>query len=183
MLDDWEQRFRAAARANRYGTLRRHMCRLGLPSKPRLLLEGTIRLVRMCCAYLSVDGRGEALQHFLDMQQYDASHATNARYFFTFDLFGRAFARVLVTGKDPVLDLADLYGSPWEDYKIVGFHQLWISRSDDSKLTKKDIRHLEREITRDLRFDYSEDELDFWFDDSLDDNYLLVTVQDVYDDA
>jgi len=34
-------------------------------------------------------------------------------------------------------------------------------------------------VTDDLRYDYAEDEINFWFDDSLSRSYLLVTVQDV----
>ena len=33
-------------------------------------------------------------------------------------------------------------------------------------------------MTADLRFDYSEHELDFWFDDVSNDGALLITVQD-----
>jgi hypothetical protein len=182
-LDAWEQQFRAAAQADRYAALRAHLRRLELPSKPRVLLEGTIRVVRMCAAYATIDDRDQAFHRFLDRQRYDPSDAAGARYVFTFDLYDKAFARVLATTQDTVLDLADLYSSPWNDYEIVGFHRLWISRLNDTKLTRKDIRDLKREITDDLRFDYSEDEVAFWFDDTLSDDYLLVTVQDVNDEA
>jgi len=48
-------------------------------------------------------------------------------------------------------------------------------------LTNEELRPLDDEVTNDLRFDYAEDELDLQFDDSLDETYLFVTVQDVYE--
>lgn len=190
LLDQWEQGFRAAARADGFAVFREHLRRLS-PRKhlgrrlrrdePQLMLEATIRMVRMCSAYATVDDRTEEFGQFLNMQKYNPAEATDARYVFTFDLCGKAFSRVLVEKKVQTLDLADLYGSPWSDYKVVGFHYLWISHPDWSNLTNDERRHLEDEVTSDLRFDYAEDELDFWFDDSLDEIYHFVTVQDVYE--
>ncbi len=190
LLDRWEQDFRTAARADDCAMFREHLERLSpqehlgqllRADEPQLMLEATIRIVRMCSAYATVDDRAEEFGRFLNMQKYNPSEATDARYVFTFDLWGKAFARVLVETKVQTLDLADLYGSPWSDYEVVGFHHLWISHPDWTNLTKDELLHLEDEVTNDLRFDYAEDELDFWFDDSLDENYLFVTVQDVYE--
>ena len=94
---------------------------------------------------------------------------------------GKPSAGVLVETKVQTLDLADLYGSPWSDYEVVGFHYLWISHPDWTNLTNEELQQLEDEVTNDLRFDYAEDELDLWFDESLDETYLFVTVQDVYE--
>lgn len=190
LLDQWEQDFRAAARADdcamfreHLGQLspREHLGRLLRPDEPQLMLEATIRIVRMCSAYASLDGRAEEFGQLLNMQKYNPAEATDARYVFTFDLCGKAFARVLVEATVQTLDLAELYGSPWLDYEVVGFHYLWISHPDWSNLTNEELRQLEDEVTNDLRFDYAEDELDFWFDDSLNETYLFVTVQDVYE--
>ena len=145
------------------------------------MLEATIRVVRMCSAYATVDDRAEEFGEFLSRQKYNLAEATDARYVFTFDLWGKAFARVLVETKVQTLDLADLYGSPWSDYEVVGFHYLWISHPDWTNLTNEELQQLEDEVTNDLRFDYAEDELDLWFDESLDETYLFVTVQDVYE--
>jgi hypothetical protein len=189
-LDQWEQDFRAAARADDCGMFRELLTRLApqenlgrllQPEEPELMLEGTIRVVRMCFSYATLDNCAGTFDRFLRMQKYNPGEATDARYLFTFDLWGKAFARVLVDAKVRALDLADLYGSPWPDYEVVGFHYLWISRPDWSKLTESELRQLEDEVTDDLRFDYAEDELDVYFDDSLDEAFLLVVVQDVYE--
>ena len=46
----------------------------------------------------------------LRTSQYNPAEATGACYVFTFDLCGKAFARILVETKVGTLDLADLYG-------------------------------------------------------------------------
>jgi hypothetical protein len=189
-LDQWERDFRATARDDDCAMFREHLGRLSArehlgrllrPDEPQLMLEATIRVVRMCSAYATVDNRAEEFGEFLNRQKYNLAEATDARYVFTFDLWGKAFARVLVETKVQTLDLADLYGSSWSDYEVVGFHYLWISHPDWTNLTNEELRQLEDEVTNDLRFDYAEDELDLWFDDSLDETYLFVTVQDVYE--
>lgn len=190
LLDQWEQDFRTAARADDCAVFREHLRRISpeenlnrllQPNEPELMLEGTICVVRMCSAYATVDNLAKKFGQFLNMQKYNPAEATDARYVFTFDLCGKAFARVLVGTKVAQLDLADLYGSPWADYEVVGFHYLWISHPDWSNLTNEELRQLEDEVTEDLFFDYGEDELDLSLDDSLDEAYLLVTVQDVYE--
>lgn len=180
-LDDWERDFRAAAQADGCAIFRDHLRRLDLPDNPEFLLEGTIHMVRRLSPYASMDNRDEAFGQFLRMQTYNPLEAKDARYAFTFDLCRKAFARVLVETKSQTLDLADLYGCPWREYEVVGFRRLWISHPDWSNLTTEVVRQLEKEVTDDLRFDYSEAELDFWFDDSLNETYLFVTVQDVYE--
>ncbi len=182
ILDRWEKDFRTAAFADGLAIFRDHLRRLDLPYNPHLMLEGTIRLVRMCSCYATVDDRKEQFDKFLAMQTYDPAKATEARYAYTFDIFGKAFARVLVQTKEGTLDLADLYGTPWNDYQVVGFHHLWVSHPDWSRLPKEEVTEIESVITSDLRFDYADDEIDFWCDDSLDETCLFVTVQDVYDD-
>ena len=181
ILDRWEKDFRAAALADRLAIFRDHLQRLDLPDSPDLMLEGTVRLVRMCSCYATLDGRNDQFRKFLAMQTYDPTNATEARYAYTFDICGKAFGRVLVRTKERTLDLADLYGSPWNDYQVVGFYQLWVSRPDWEPLSGEEATEIETAITNDLRFDYSEDELDFWCDDSLDESYVYVRLQDVYD--
>ena len=167
-LQLWELKFRAAAKADKYVMLRDHLRRFGFPERPKLLLEGTVQVVRACCAYAAIDQR--SFSEFLMVQQYDPSAVADAKYLFTFDIYGKAFGRVLVrqrdfTGRHYILDLADLYGQPWKDYKRCGYSSLWIIRSDGRRLGRKELRTLEQQVTYDLRFDYSEAELDFWFDD------------------
>lgn len=179
ILESWERSFRLAAEADDYTRLRAHLERLGLPDEPELLLEGTIRAVRMLAAYASMDGLREGFAQFVEMQTYDPVQSADARFVFTFDLYGKAYARVLVDSKIAVLDLADLYGMAWIDYQIVGFYQFWISRPDWTDLTDAERQQLEDEVTNDLLFDYGADEIAFWFDGDSDEAYLAVTVQDV----
>jgi hypothetical protein len=181
-LDRWEQDFRAAARADDHARLREHLERLELPDEPRRLLEGTVALVRACSSYMEMDDREDDFESFLRVQSYHPEAAPDARYVFTFDLHGKAFARVLVETKVQTLDLADLYGHPWWDYQVVGFGRLWISHPDWSKLTDEEVLQLDEEVTNDLRFDYTEEEINFWFNQSLDGASLFVCVQDVHED-
>lgn len=46
-------------------------------------------------------------------------------------------------------------------------------------LSGDELAQIETAVTEDLRFDYSDDELDFWFDDSAVEGVLQVTLQDV----
>jgi hypothetical protein len=176
LLDRWERAFRAAAVKDDCACFRGHLRRLELPDKPKLVLEGTVSAVRMASAYLCIDGRDKAVSQFLCMQTYNPAEATDARYVLTFDIFRKAFARILVDATLQPLDLADLYGSPWDDYKMAGFDSFWISHPDWSYLTKREVKKLEKQVTYDLRFDYTDDELEFWFDDSRDKSYLVVSL-------
>jgi hypothetical protein len=176
---EWEKYLRAAAKADNYALFRDYLRRLGLPEKPKLMLKGTILVVQASAAYASIDG--QKFTPSLEMQRYNPTEASEARYAFTFDLCGKSFARVLVNAKMEGFDLADLYNHPWKDYKAVGYHRIWISHPDWSVMTREELEHIEKLVTEDLRFDYSEDELNFWFYPSEDRTYLLVTVQDVYE--
>jgi len=94
----------------------------------------------------------------------------------------KAYARINLPASLRPVDLADLYGAPWDDYRVVGYCDIWISRVDETPLSPDEIAKFETVVDEDLRFDYSEDELNFWFDPDTHDGVLKVTVQDVYDD-
>jgi hypothetical protein len=159
------------------------MSTFGLPEKPKLMLDGTLLAIQATMAYTKMDGRVLPLDKFVDMQQYNPADATEARYVFTFDLHGKAYARVLADEKLILPDLADLYGNPWQAYKRVGYCCFWVSHPDRSPLTSVELEMLEKAVTDDLRYDYLEEELDFWFDESPDGSYLHVVVQDREDEA
>jgi hypothetical protein len=129
-----------------------------------------------------MDGRSADLAAFLDRQTYDPAKGKFAQYVYTFDICGKACARVLIDSKGGTLDLADLYGFPWDDYKVVGFSTLWVSHPDWSPISKQEVKKLEELITSDLQFDYSDKEIQICCEDGFDEAYLYVTVQDVYDD-
>ena len=178
-LELWESQFRRDAEADDLALFQDHLYKLGLPDEPEMLLHGTVQLVGACCAYASLDG--QTFEKFLAMQKYRPDDGGDERYTFTFDLCGKAFGRVLVSSKVGTIDLADLYEHPWWEYEVCGYHSFWVSRMDGDDLSAEELAQIQEEVTYDLRFDYTEDELDFWFDDSFIDGSLLVTVQDVYD--
>lgn len=175
-LQGWEQEFRRDAKVDKMAIFSDHMRMLDLPNKPELMLEGTIRMIQACAAYSKLDNQPFA--PFLEMQRYNPPRQDIARYVFTFDLCGKAFARVLVADGLKVLDLADIYGHSWNDYKVCGYCSIWITRAAGTSLTNEELAQLEQEVTDDLRFDYSEEELDIWFDNSRITGALFVNVQD-----
>jgi hypothetical protein len=181
-LRRWEKYFRAAARSDNYELFRNHLQRLGLPEKPELMLQATVNVMQAIWVFANLDN--QPLGWFLANQQYDPFKGPDPRYIFTFDLGGKAFARVVVDSlqKRP-LDLADLFECPWADFKAAGFESIWISHPDWSQLTSEEVQQLKTDVTDDLLFDYSEDEINYWFDDSIDPSYLWVSVNDNYEEG
>lgn len=175
LLTTWQETFRTDAVSDAYEALRAHLRRFDLPDQPEVLLEGTIDVVMMCVGYATLDGQSSL--DFIRRQTYDPS-AADATYAVTFDIFGKGFARVLTVASLDGLDFADLYEVPWERYQVVGYSHFWISRTDGADLSAEELLLLERQVTEDLRFDYAEDELDFWFDPDTHEGALLVSVQD-----
>jgi hypothetical protein len=178
-LERWEEEFRKAAKGDNFVLMRDHMHRLSLPPEPELLVHGTVLVVQACCAYAGLDG--QPTTRFLQLQKYFPADAPAAKYAFTFDLFGKGFARVLRSENSTVLDLADLYGHPWWEYEVCGYHCFWVSRTDGKDLSGAELSKIEREVTEDLRFDYADEELDFWFDYSAVEGILQVNLQSLDD--
>lgn len=177
-LHMWERDFRAAAKIDQYDIFREHLRLLELPSKPFSMLKATIFMVYAMAAYYQIDRRPN--DDFLAMQMYNPAKSKNASYMISFDLNGHACGRLLADPELKSIDLADLYNHPWHPWKTVGYSQIWISHIDWTDLAKKEMKALEKLVTDDLLFDYSEDEIDFWFNNS-NANYLYVNVQDHYD--
>lgn len=174
----WQREFRNDAMADGLSLFRDHLRSLHLPDKPKLLLEGTILVVLATCIYLNMDGR--PYSDFLRLQKYAPKDAPLAKYAFTFELGTKSLARVLV--KDACgsgLDLADLYGHPWNKYKIAGYHRFWVSRTNGKSLTKRQRMKIEDEVIYDLYFDYCEEELIVRFDDDTIKGMLCVDLVDV----
>ena len=179
-LAQWEKSFRADAKADDYRIFQAHLESLDLPDQPIMLLDGTIVFVQMCVAYLELDGQ-EVIE-FLDRQTYDPRKSRDVPYQVTFDLHQKAYARLNLPASLRPVDLADLYGAPWNEYRVVGYCNIWISKIDEVPLSLEEIAKFETVVNEDLRFDYSEDELNFWFDPDAHAGVLKVSVQDVYDD-
>lgn len=179
LLARWEETFRAEAKADRFAVFRDHLEHIERQGNPSLLLEGTILFVRACIAYASMDNIEARFHEFLNMQSYKPARTTKARYAVTFDICGKAFARIMIDPEKYPLDFADLYEHPWEPYKGCGFTGCWISRVDFKKLTSKEVAQLEKMVTEDIRYDYGEDEVVLSF--SLGDfegTYLDVIIRD-----
>lgn len=172
----WRRSFRAAARSDNHALLLDHMGKLGFLPEPELMLEGTISVILAILAYAKMDG--QQFDQFLELQKYDPSQSIDARYAFTFDLCGKSYARVLVNSKLETIDLADLLNHPWFDYEVAGYHRIWISHTDWSRLTNEELRQLEDYVTDDLLFDYAEDELTFSFEANADNSYLMANVEE-----
>lgn len=178
-FSEWANSFRADAEADGFQLLRRHLENLELPDEPGLLLEGTPLLVQMSVAYLAMDGQQVA--EFLAQQKYDPTQAGGVLYQVTFDIHGKAYARLNLPASLRPLDLADLYGTPWNAYERVGYSDFWISRIDGKALDAQEIAGFETTVESDLRFDYDKDEITFWFDPDRIEGVLNVVVQDVYE--
>lgn len=174
---NWVSHFRAEAQADELQALKSHLHRLELPNNPSLLLEGSIALVRACTVALQLDD--QSVNEFLAHQGYDNASTSNFAYHATFSLGGGVYARVNVSASLRTLNLADLFETPWEEHGRVGFTDFWLSRIDGMALSPSEISEFESAIEADLRCDYSEDELTFWFDPDTHDGILKVTVQEV----
>jgi hypothetical protein len=173
----WERQFRTDAQADGLQAFISHLQRLELMCVPSLLLEGSITFVHACTAALYLDG--QPVKTFLDQQGYHKPINHDFEYHATFALGDGVFARVNVSKSLRTLNLADLYDMPWEGYGRVGFNDFWLSRIDGLPLSPSEISAFEGAVERDLRSDFSEGELTFWFDPDTHGGILKVTVQDV----
>jgi len=173
----WEQGFRRDAAQDGLALFREHLRRLELPDEPEKLVNGTIMITGVCCAYLSLDG--QVLTDFLAAQPYRLRDDSINAYAFTFNLFDQAYARILTPIDYKCLDLADLFEHPHHAYQRCGFTDLYVSRIDGRPLSGKEIEDVEAAITRDLRSDFSEDEVDFWTDPDSIEGVLKVCVYDI----
>jgi hypothetical protein len=179
-LSRWEQTFRADAQADSYQVFRKLLQSLGLPDEPTLLLDGTIMMIQRSIAFLALDGINA--KELLMYQQYDPMKGTELAFNVTFDIHSKAYARIILPASLKPLDLADLYESSWNEYAQVGFCDFWISRIDGASLSANEIADFEATVEYDLRYDYTEDELAFWFDPDSHEGILKVSVQDVFGD-
>jgi hypothetical protein len=175
-LGRWEKQFREAAEADHLAIFKDHLSRLDLPNDPEEMLEGTIYLVAACLTYAGMDNK-PAL-NLLKMQNYDPTRSRSAKYAFTFNIHGRAVGRVLVPDNWDMIDLADLYGFGFVTYEVCGYDRLWISRANWKALTRKEMLKLEDQVMYDLRFDYTQEELDIFIDDSSPAGTLSIALQD-----
>jgi hypothetical protein len=175
MLQAWERTFRSDFARDAGAQFTPLLQRFSLKVDAQEMLEGTIDFVTACVALAGLDG--VAIGEFLADQCYDGK-APTATYSLTFDLSCRSAARVLVTPRLKGVDLADLYEWPWHRIERVGYGDFWVTRLDDLDFEDSEFEALDKVVTRDIRFDYVEDEVSFFFDP---DNYERALAVVVYD--
>lgn len=173
----WANRFRRDAVKDNMELARNHLQRVGLPDEPEKLVDGTIMFMTACCAYLQIDGR--SMDEVLAMQAYRPDLDADSHYSLTFNLFDRAFGRVIAARDFKCLDLADLHDFPWNDFKMCGYYDFRVARLDYKALSDPEIEEIEDAITDDIRFDYSEEEVELLFDRDAVPGVLVVYVMDI----
>ena len=131
----------------------------------------------MTAAYLAMDG--QQVSDFLAQQIYNPTRLSLVPYMVTFNIHGKAYARVNVHASLRPLDFEDLYGTPWNPYERVGYSDFWISRIDGNALNAQEVSDLSNAVESDLQYGFDPDEVTFWFDPDTHDGILKVTVQDV----
>jgi hypothetical protein len=173
----WANRFRRDAVKDNMALIRDHLQRIGLPDEPEKLVDGTIMFMTACCAYLQIDGR--SMDEVLDIQAYRPDLDADSYYSLTFNLFDEAFGRVIAPRDFKCLDLADLHDFPWNDFKMCGYYDFRVARLDNKALSDAEIEEIEDAITDDIRFDYSEEEVELLFDRDAVPGVLVVYVMDI----
>ena len=177
----WANRFRCEAVIDSASLLRKHLQRIGLPDEPEKLVEGTILCVNVAGAYSRNKGRN--MKEFLSQQSYRPTLDPNSGYSFTFNLRGQTFARIISPLNAKTLDLADLYGHPWREFKMCGYSEIRIARLDDADLSEAEYDQIEKTIIDDIFFDFTEDEVYIAFDREAVHGILVAYFMDVETDV
>lgn len=180
LLQSWEQEFRDGFARDGGARFEPLLKRFGIRTGAQEMLEGTVDFVTACVAFASMDG--VAIGTLLADQRYDAQTSA-ATYALTFDLFGRSSARLLVRPEMKSIDLADLYEYPWERIRMAGYGDFWVSRLDGEDLSMEEIEALDRVVSRDIWFDYGEDEVSIIFDPDTYTGALAITVYEQVEDT
>lgn len=176
LFANWEADFRNAAKSDDCRHLLRYLEACGLTSTPKAVMEATVAVVAACCAFRVLDG--QAIAEFLAHQRYGAAASPQAHYRLHFELT-RVDIGVVVVGADlRWIDLADLYGAPWQELQRVGYSGFWVARMDGAALAESEVEALESAIRSDLRFDYGEDEVRFDVDPDSQPGCLYCAVYD-----
>ena len=176
----WEKNYRIAFERDGGRRLLTDIERFGLPGTPKDMLEATIDLVTICIAFRQLDGN--EVSDFLASQTYDEHDLSKSPYRLIFNIGYAAAAAVVTDRQLRSIDLADLYGIQWERLRRVGYSEFWVVRNDGLELDAEEVATLDEAITADLRFDYSEDEIDFYFDPDTWSAALYCSVHDCEDD-
>lgn len=175
LLGGWEQNFRAAFARDDGTQFEALIKRFGLEVDAQGMLEGTIDFVNASAALLHLDAR--RIEDFLGDQQY-GGQTSNAIYALTFDVGNQGAARLLVKKGLKLVDLADLYEYPWHRLELVGYSEIWVSRTDGNALDPSEVEELVRVVTDDIRFDHDEEAISLFFDPDSCAGALAITICD-----
>ena len=83
-------------------------------------------------------------------------------YCLVFDLTGLTgsyFGRILTDINFTSVDLEDLFNHSWPMSDTAGFTEVYITRLDGKRIGKRELGRLYKQVTSDLYYGYSEDEL------------------------
>jgi len=180
-FNKWAKRFRCDAVMDGAALLRDHLRRLELPDEPVKLLEGTILLVSAAAAYS--ENEGGDLKEFLAQQAYRPALDPDTYYSFTFNLRDHTYGRIITPLDKKTLDLADLWGHPWKQFKMCGYNEIRISRLDNAPLSVLECDRLEKTITDDIFFDYTDDDVMIAFDRQAVQGILVAYLLDMETDV
>ena len=191
LLKEWLIQFRSDAESDALKLLDDHIDRLSevanvVPGVPKRLMDGTVNVVVACCAYWGLDSDDcDRTKRFLESQKYSLWERKGNGYVFTFDLHSMAYGSIRIEDAlmlGGYMDLADLYGHPWWEYERIGYDNLYVTRSDWGEFSAPELELIESQIIEDIRYDYSEDELNMWTELSDESNCFIVHLQDGYDE-
>ena len=174
-----------------YGTIRMYNEWLnhamdGIPTNPSdlLALAGSERVIIITAevaaaviASLQINGRENEILKFIEQQRYRRFDGIYPKYVFIFDLGDEIHGCAILRGDDlSLIDLADLYGFPFNRLKINGFYTIYVAHADHTPLN---LNFLKEKINYDLLYDQDpEDELCINFENSDDETVLCITVID-----
>jgi hypothetical protein len=159
-FEKWIRGFSAAAVKDNYFELLRPLEHLELECSGEHALAATISLVLAIAVYCQMDGRD--CKTFLKQQHYRLDSDDAAEYCLIFDLTGLKgsyFGRILTDINFTSIDLEDLFNHPWSMSETAGFTEVYISRLDGKRIGKRELGRLYKQVTSDMFYGYSEEEL------------------------
>lgn len=155
-----------------------------IPTSPSDLLAASERVIKITAevavaviASLQINGRENEVLKFIEQQRYRRFDEIYPKYIFIFDLGDEIHGCAILRGDDlSLIDLADLYGFPFNRLRINGFYTIYIAHADHTPLN---LNFLKEKINYDLLYDQDpEDELWINFENNDDETVLCITVTD-----
>lgn len=162
-LESWELSARHAFVQDGGARLLSDIERFELPVSAEEMFDASISLVLACAGFHQDDPK---LADFLARQALNDQASQEASYRLLFELHSRQVGVVVADRDLRLLDLAELYDYPLLPDGSLGFTGFWVVRPDGLALEPGEIVALEEAITRDIRFDYCDEEVCIDFDES-----------------